>query len=216
LAHFDHLVVGIRSLSEGVAEFERLTGVVPVIGGQHPGRGTENALVSLGPGAYLEIIAPQPGSALSAADETMRGVDHLRILTWAVAVSDVDASVTALRAAGFAALPPVSGSRLTPAGERLGWTVFRLNDKRIAHAPFFICWDETTRHPSETSPGGCTLEQLLIGEPAPDRLNAVLRALDVSGISVIAGDARIETQIGCAARRVVLSSGEVDTSGSRQ
>src|SRR4051812_46489247 len=54
-AQFDHLVVAIRSLPESMAEFERTTGVKPVVGGTHPGRGTENALVSLGGGKYLEI-----------------------------------------------------------------------------------------------------------------------------------------------------------------
>ena len=57
-----HLVVGVRSLPEGIAEFEQLTGIKAAVGGKHPGRGTENALVSLGEGRYLEIIAPQAGA----------------------------------------------------------------------------------------------------------------------------------------------------------
>ena len=60
LAQFDHLVVAARSLDEGVAEFERLTGVKAGVGGKHPGRGTENALVSFGGGKYLEIIGRRP------------------------------------------------------------------------------------------------------------------------------------------------------------
>jgi hypothetical protein len=71
-SQFDHLVVGIRSLPEGIAEFESLTGIKPGVGGKHPDRGTENALVSLGGGGYLEIIAPQPGATLSTVDEGMR------------------------------------------------------------------------------------------------------------------------------------------------
>src|SRR5687768_18558203 len=72
LAQFDHLVVAVRSLEEGVAEFERLTGIKAGVGGKHPGRGTENALVSFGGGKYLEILAPQAGAALSPRDEGMR------------------------------------------------------------------------------------------------------------------------------------------------
>jgi hypothetical protein len=97
-ARFDHLVVAIRSLPEGIAEFERLTGLKPAIGGRHPGRGTENALVSFGGGKYLEIIAPQSGATLSPRDERMRAIDRLRIISWAIAVSDVGESATASRA----------------------------------------------------------------------------------------------------------------------
>ena len=113
---FDHLVVAIRSLAEGMAEFEGATGVRPVVGGKHPGRGTENALVSLGGGKYLEIIAPQPGAPLSAMDEGMRKLDRLQIIGWAVSVSEVDAAVAALKAAGVATTPPQPGSRITPGG----------------------------------------------------------------------------------------------------
>src|SRR6185436_20196195 len=79
-AQVDHLVVAIRSLPEGIAEFERLVGIKAVVGGKHPGRGTENALVSLGDGKYVEIIAPQDGATLSPRDEDMRKLDRLRII----------------------------------------------------------------------------------------------------------------------------------------
>jgi len=38
MACFDHLVVGIRALDEGIDQFEQLLGVKPAVGGQHPGR----------------------------------------------------------------------------------------------------------------------------------------------------------------------------------
>ena len=68
-AQFDHLVVGIRSLAEGTGQLIRLLDVAPALGGTHPGRGTENALVSLGPGEYLEIIAPRAEARLSVGLE---------------------------------------------------------------------------------------------------------------------------------------------------
>jgi hypothetical protein len=220
LARFDHLVVGIRSLDEGIDQFERLTGVKPAVGGQHPGRGTENALVSLGPGAYLEILAPQPKVQLSDTDLRLRNLDRLTIVTWAVAVEDAIAAAAALNLTGFGTTPAKRGSRVTPAGERLEWTVFKLAAGATSVAPFFIQWSESTRHPSGTAPGGCVLERLAVREPEPDRLSAVLDALGVTGVTIEGGKARIEAPearveasetrieagIRCATRTAVLTT----------
>src|SRR5918994_767615 len=144
-AQVDHLVVAVRSLSEGIDEFQRLTGVKPVAGGKHPDRGTQNALVSLGGGRYFEILAPQEGATLSPLDEGIRGLDRLRIIGWAVTITDVDAAVAALKAQNVAATPPQAGSRMTPAGETLAWTTFGFADRSFAMAPFFINWGAGTK-----------------------------------------------------------------------
>jgi hypothetical protein len=205
-ARVDHLVVAIRSLPEGIAEFERLTGIRAMAGGRHPGRGTENALVSLGGGTYLEIIAPQAGASLSPRDEGMRGLDRLRIIAWAITVTDVDEAVTALKGAGFAGTPPQPGSRVTPSGERLEWTTFGLADSTMAAAPFFIRWSPATKHPSTTAPGGCTVAKLTIQDPSSDRLAAALAALGVNGVAYAKGAVRIEATLTCGARTTTLAT----------
>jgi hypothetical protein len=207
MACFDHLVVGIRALDEGIDQFEKLTAVKPAVGGQHPGRGTENALASLGPGAYLEILAPRLDAAVSGDDAELYGLDRLTIVTWAVAVEDTIPAAAALNTAGFETTPAKRGSRVTPAGERLEWTVFKLaSGATTSMAPFFIQWGDGTRHPSGTAPDGCVLERLVVREPEPDRLRALLDALDVAGVAVEDGNARIEAGIRCAARRAVLTT----------
>lgn len=207
-AQFDHLVVAVRSLPEGIAEFERFTGIRAGVGGKHPGRGTENALVSLGDGKYVEIIAPQEGATLAPRDEGMRALDRLRIISWAVSVGDVEETSRALRAAGFASTPPQPGSRVTPAGERLEWTTLGLADQAIAAAPFFIKWGAATKHPSTTAPRGCVMSRLTVQDPASDRLAAALGSLGVEGVTYAKGPVRIEATLTCGAKPVTLTTPE--------
>ncbi len=204
-AQFDHVVVGIRSLEEGVAEFARLTGVAAAAGGAHPGRGTENALVSLGPGAYLEIIAPQPRAELSESDAKLRDLDRMKIVAWAVAVNATDVAMEALRARGFETTAPRRGSRVTPSGGRLEWAVFTLSDETIAGAPFFIEWGASTTHPSKTAPPGCVCERFEVQTPASDRLSAVLKTLGVAGVTLSNGAGGTEAVITSGPRRAILT-----------
>ena len=162
MAQFDHLVVAVRSLDEGIAEFERLTGIKAGVGGKHPGRGTENALVSFGGGKYLEIIAPQAGVTLGRATSRCGSSIACGSSTGRSASATSEGAVAALKGAGFAATPPQPGSRVTPSGERLEWTTFGLADPAIAVAPFFINWSAATKHPSTTAPGGCEMAELTI------------------------------------------------------
>ena len=205
-AQFDHLVVAIRSLPEGIAEFESLTGVKAGVGGKHPDRGTENALVSLGEGGYLEILAPQAGAKLSTVDERMRQFEHLRIIDWAVAVTSIEAAIESLRDAGFAVELPQPGSRVTPSGERLAWTVFRLADRSLSMAPFFIHWSPDTTHPSTTAPGGCTLAGLTVRHPEPDRLSKALAALGLRGVTYVEGAPGIEARLACGDKTATLTT----------
>jgi hypothetical protein len=205
-AQFDHLVVGIRSLAEGTAQFTRLIGVAPAPGGAHPGRGTENALVSLGPGEYLEIIAPQAEARLSATDAKLRELDRLTIVTWAVAVDNADSARETLKAAGLATSVPQHGSRVAPSGERLEWEVFKLSDAEITGAPFFIEWSGATRHPSLTAPSGCVRDRFRIQTPASARLSAMLKAVGLAGVTVINGAHAIEAVLTSGPRRAILMS----------
>jgi hypothetical protein len=97
---FDHLVLGISDLDRGIDWVERRTGVRPAIGGVHPGRGTRNALISLGGLHYLEIIAPDPAQRGVDPQFQLNGLAEPRLIRFAVRTNDIRATAASLRRAG--------------------------------------------------------------------------------------------------------------------
>jgi hypothetical protein len=207
-AQVDHFVVAIRSLDEGIAAFERLTGVKPVPGGKHPNRGTENALVSLGPSTYLEVVAPQKDAKLSPLDAPMRDLTDLTVIGWAISVSSPEEAHARIVRAGMTPSPITGGSRVTPAGATLEWQTFGLLTPQIDVAPFFIHWKEGTRHPSTTSPKGCTLSRIEVQDASAAALTKVLSALGVQAVTVTNAPSAIRVSLACPRGTVTLKTGD--------
>ena len=176
-AHVDHLILGARDLDEGMRRFEERTGVLPKVGGEHPGRGTRNALVSLGPGLYIEILAPQVNAPDTGVAAELRQRTDLTPYGWAVFVPDVEAARQRLGDAGLGLSEVSPGSRARPDGTRLEWKTFEIEKPAIAGLPFFIRWGDGTTHPSQDSPGGCRLERLRAVTPDVDGLRRVFSAI---------------------------------------
>jgi Glyoxalase-like domain len=173
----DHVILAIDSLERGIALLRNATGVTPVIGGVHPGRGTQNALLGLGGGRYLELLAPNPSdTALAARQSAAQRASYFaqfRRLTpvgWAVHVRDIGAERARLVAAGLHPGPVRPGSRATGDGRLLRWQTLDPWGQERGVLPFVIAWDSASRHPSATAPGGCALADLRIVSPAADSL----------------------------------------------
>jgi hypothetical protein len=182
----DHLILGIRDLDEGIRQFEERTGVRPVVGGEHPGRGTRNALVSLGNRHYIEILAPQVKAPDSDRVRPLRVLADLTPIGWAVSAADMDAARRRLGAAGFTVSEIKPGSRARPDGSLLEWKTFEIEKPEIAGVPFFIRWGDGTTHPSEDAPGGCRLERMRVVTPSADDLRRAFAALPLE-VAVEAG-----------------------------
>ena len=179
----DHLLLGIGDLDRGIAWVAERTGVGAVIGGSHPGRGTRNALVSLGPMQYLEIIAPDPAQTAYNFQIDVRSLKEPRLINWAAGTLDIDGIARRAKAAGRQAFGPADGSRARPDGKLMKWRSLGIASELAAGAvqpiPFFIQWSAGTVHPSEDSPKGCTLRAFRILHPSAAAVRDLLTSVGI-------------------------------------
>src|SRR6266852_3397372 len=176
-ALLDHLILGCNDLDRGIALVEENTGVRPTIGGVHPGRGTRNALLSLGERRYLEIIAPDPAQSEIVHYPQLRSMTDPRLVGWAVHPPDIAAVAKQLRENKIAFTGPDDGSRKRPDGRFLNWKTINLADDRHGLLPFFIEWSADTVHPSKDAPARCRLEYFEIMSADPEELSSNLKRI---------------------------------------
>lgn len=176
-ALLDHILLGCNDLDRGIAFVEERTGVRAAFGGVHPGRGTQNALLSLSgalkePSArcYLEIIAPDPKQSGVEQYSIISKLKEPRLIGWAADLHDLDQFAARLRKEGIEFEGPQPGSRQRPNGKVLHWKALRLKDDHGGLLPFFIDWSADTTHPSLDAPQGCHLESFELLTPDPDAL----------------------------------------------
>ena len=186
----DHLVYGVTgSLAAAMASFQLRTGVAPVRGGRHEGLGTHNALVSLGDGAYFEIIcrdAEQPSPPrLWMGMESLSDERSAVMLTWATdRAGEMAEAVCAARAQGYDPGDVEAFERSKPDGSTLRWRLAYRHFTRLQQGagsgivPFLIEWKSES--PAATAPGG--IELVGLRAEAKD-LAAVERSLRSLGIA---------------------------------
>jgi len=174
-------MVGASDLDAGIAWFEKLTGVRPVFVGNHPGVGTRNAIVSLGPRQYLEILAPDPAQRDGRARilPLLRSLTLPRPIAWGARTSNIDEMRRKTEAAGIQYGPPTPGSRTAPNGRMFEWVNMLPLDFPNQLLPFFIQWKSP--HPSEDSPAGCKLARLHFESPDDDVETDRFRKLGLRG-----------------------------------
>ena len=185
IAALDHLLIGAPALDLGIKWLFDRTGVRAALGGSHPGLGTWNALASLGPQQYVEIIAPDPEQS---GVETfyipgLRNFEAPRVTSWAARTMGIRTRFPARTPLGFSCDRPREGSRVRLDGSRLEWALaFPL---QIDHGrfdgllPFLIDWQDTTTHPGAATPPGLSLRSFSLHHPNAEALRAALRALDL-------------------------------------
>lgn len=208
---FDHFIWGVPNLQEGMAYFEQLTGVRPVIGGSHPGRGTKNALVSFGDGTYLELMGPDPeqdsfAPARDRLPEIIASLDAPSLLTVILRSNDLDALAVKAEKAGIEFHGPEAVSRQQPNGDVLSWRLgFTFDTGYGLLAPVYIDWQDCV-HPSSTAPGGIELLNIEMHHPEADALRRFYQALGVELTVRKADRPGLQALIKAGDEEIVLSS----------
>jgi catechol 2,3-dioxygenase-like lactoylglutathione lyase family enzyme len=210
----DHILLGCSDLDRGIDFVEKHTGIPAAFGGVHPGRGTRNALLSLGersrdelkPRRYLEIIAPDPQQSDVPDPYGLLKLSEPRLVGWAAHPGDLNQFATRLRNADIAFDGPNPGSRKRPDGELLKWKTLNLKDNASGLLPFFIEWSADTTHPSVDAPRGCHLARFELLTPDPEKLRSAAAAMGL-GVEILKSEkAQLRAAISCAGRELVLTS----------
>jgi len=188
----DHILLGCSDLQKGITFVEQHTGVRAAFGGVHPGRGTQNALLSLsastaqGLGRYLEIIAPDPqqSGGTSPLLDKLKHLTEPRLVGWAAHLrNNIEGYAAKLKQEAIVAEGPTPGSRKRPDGKELRWQTLNLKDDANGLLPFFIQWGSgfilanpdkkmsaSFVHPSADAPTGCQLLRFELLTPDPSAL----------------------------------------------
>lgn len=172
----DHLAVACGALDEGREAVEAALGVPLQVGGKHAHFGTQNMLLRLEDGLYLEIIAIDP---LVEPEQKPRWFDldrfsgAPRLSNWICATQDLDEAI---------AVAPVGiGGPIALQRGNLEWKM-AVPDSGIL--PFDNCfpalieWGGDRRNPSyRLTPQRCSLMRLVIGHPDATELESSLAGL---------------------------------------
>lgn len=185
----DHLVVAGPELTELAALLQRATGVDAEAGGRHLGHGTHNRLVGLGPGCYLELLAPdpagEPGPFLELTGIPARPAAHTLCARTALGAEGLARRAEAL---GLQARRLPMTRRLADGGE-LAWELIFLRGHGYgALMPFFIDWCGAV-HPSLRLKPALELRAIACEHPDAEGLGALLLELtrDDAGEQVAEG-----------------------------
>jgi hypothetical protein len=130
----DHLVYGTPDRAAATDDLEARFGVRAQPAGRHPGIGTHNPVLALGPRSYLEVIAPDPEQPQPCSPRPF-GLDELtsaRRVGWAVGCDDIDVAMSRARDAGYDPGDAIEMMRTRPTGTLLRW---RLTLNAIAGGP---------------------------------------------------------------------------------
>ena len=186
----DHIVIACASLEQAAAYSERVLGVSPSAGGEHPLMGTHNQLI-LGNNErllsiYIEFIAINP-VVNAPAHPRWFGLDNPALQTqiaeepklvhFVASVPDITPASSAMSALGY---PPGPAREVSRADLRWRMTITPNGEQHEAGlVPTLIQW--SSEHPSKRLPPlGVSLQDLRCEHPQIERIREAHAAIGLS------------------------------------
>lgn len=202
----DHLVVAAATLAQGMTWLEQRLGVPVQPGGQHVSMGTHNALLKLGAGRYLEVIAVDPNSPqpqrprwFSLDDSATRAAISQRpqLLHWVARTSDFDRCCELFRR--------YFGPTLVMCRNNYCWRITVPTDGSLpgrGMLPSLIQWDSLD-HPADLLPDrSCRLKALHLAGPDLQLCTELLspdsygQSISLAAAATVSLTARLDTPTG--------------------
>lgn len=183
----DHLVYAVLNLEKAINDFEILTGIRPTFGGYHTTRGTKNAVVNLGNGCYLEILAVDDENIDISAPRWM-GVDFIKsaqMTRFAVKSDDLQKDRAILQKYNPQMGETNGGQRKMSNGKTLTWEmILPLAAPAVELVPFMCDWSQSEVHPTDAMVEECEFIELKFIHPKPEN---VISVLDKLGMNIEVG-----------------------------
>jgi catechol 2,3-dioxygenase-like lactoylglutathione lyase family enzyme len=145
ITRFDHLVIAARHVPRSAEHYRSRLGFSVYRGGQHPGLGTENAIVRFGLD-YMELLGIYDEDEAAAAPRRATLMDYFDhhdggLIGYCLATDRIDELAERFRDTGLDVEGPMDMERMRPDGVLLQWRVLVPGGTAWRRPwPFFIQW----------------------------------------------------------------------------
>jgi hypothetical protein len=194
----DHIVYAVPDLDLACDQIEKALGPRPIFGGYHPLQGTQNALLNLSHGCYLELLAIDKDNMKIKSPRWM-GIDLInraKITRWALKSNFLTHDQEILNAHPVDTGPIKGGERKTTTGELLKWElIMPLPSPEVDVVPFMVNWSDSAYHPTDQLQDLCKIKSFRIFHPDSATIYSLYSKLGIQTQIIQSDQIRIELKI---------------------
>ncbi len=220
----DHLALACRTMDEGVAHVEALTGATPLVLPAEPGQWYRSASLPLGADSALEILAPNPDHDRFHPLATMlRSFAEPRLMFWYVATPDIGRFGDAVGAAGSGLhrvetigpdptdpeAGPADTAGVAPGtdDQPIAYSRAQIGKRFTSAVPLVIEWRH--RHDRAGTDRRCSVTSFVASHPDADAHNRVLAAVGARA-RLVAGAHRLRLDLSTPNGEITIDSPGLD------